>query len=49
MGQHGNKLNTVVEKLEVVESTMLFEVKVMVFLMIFPNIYQSLVMSLESY
>jgi hypothetical protein len=39
MGQHVNKLNTMVEELEVIESTMLLEVKVMVFLMNFLNFY----------
>jgi hypothetical protein len=38
MGQHVNKLNTMVEEPKVIESTMLFEVKVMVFLMNFLNI-----------
>lgn len=49
MEQHVNKLNTMVEELEVIGTTMLPEVKVMVFFMNFPNSYQPLVTSLESY
>jgi hypothetical protein len=44
--QHVNKLNIMVEELKVIGTTMLLDMKVMVFLMNFPNSYQPLVKSL---